>query len=305
MMAGKTNIMPDFCSRKYPFHYITALNMLAGMGVDIHKIDILAVGEYENYKGEIREQQPRAGTTLTADTPITLKVGFLSAVDYMPYQFFYGLFGTRDSGGEWEDNARALMAPFDAAVIRHDAIAKFQSLKYDFGIIDRGHLLKVLELFNFSLPAHSNSLKDMLLWLSMLPTFHFWAGNPELIEMALAKVLGLDFEVVENTRSKYEIPESIRYHLGTKSGRLGRETVLGNSFYECDSSYEVIVKNVSPDKVNELLPGGATRTKIEWLLSFCMPDNLEYKIRVKVKKAKTIADRKKEQPGYLGYSTHI
>jgi len=218
----------------------------------------------------------------------------------MPYQFFYGLYGTRDSGGEWEDNARALMAPYDAAVIRHEAVARFQSLKYDFGVIDSGHLLKVLKLFSFDLPSHSDSLEDMLLWLSMLPAFHFWAGNPELIEKAMAKVFGFNFEIVENIRSNYEIPESLHYHLGARIGRLGRETVLGNSFCESDSSYEVIIKNVSPDRVKELLPGGSIRNKIEWFLSFCMPENLEYKIRVNVLKTKT-----REKPDYLGYSTYI
>ncbi len=53
MTQADQKIMPDFCNRRYPFHYTTAISVLAKMGVDVNDIDILAIGTYENYRGEI------------------------------------------------------------------------------------------------------------------------------------------------------------------------------------------------------------------------------------------------------------
>lgn len=305
MMAEKRKIMPDFCNRRRPFHYVTALNLLAGMKVDINKIDILASGEYENYKGEILAQEPEPGTLLSKDARIMLKVGFSSAVDYMPYQFFYGLSGIRQSGSGWEEDSRKLLAPFDAAVIRHNAEARFQSLKYDYGVIDSEHFRRIIRLFGIKLPADMDSIDDMLFWLSILPAFHHWAGNPELTEKVLESLFGFTFEIVENTYSMHEIPPSLRYHLGARTGRLGREAVLGREFSEYDSGYEVMIKNVKENEVKELLPGGKIRKKIEWVLSVCMPNNLAYQIRIKVNRPGVTPVGDEINKRYLGYSTFI
>lgn len=305
MIAEKRKIMPDFCNRRCPFHYITALNLLAGMKIDINKIDILASGEYENYKGEILAQEPEPGTVLTKDSRIMLKVGFSSAVDYMPYQFFYGLSGIRQTDASWEENSRKLLAPFDAAVIRHNAEARYQSLKYDYGVIDSEHFRRIIRIFGIKLPPDMDSIDDMLFWLSILPSFHYWAGNPGLTEKALEMLFGFTFEIVENSYSVHEIPPSLHYHLGTRTGRLGREVVLGRQFSEYDSGYEVIIKNVEPNQVRELLPAGKIRKKIEWVLTTCMPNNLTYQIRIKVNRPGVSVAGEEIQKGYLGYSTFI
>ncbi|MFH2037049.1 MAG: type VI secretion system baseplate subunit TssG [Candidatus Zixiibacteriota bacterium] len=302
MIAGKTDIMPDFCNRRYPFHYITALNLLAAMGIDINRIDILAVGEYENYKGEIIEQSPKPGEKISSGTQLRLKVGFSSPVDYMPYQFFYGLYSHGTSDGSWEDGARALMAPYDGTLIRYDARANYQKLKYNLGIIDQEHLLRILKLFKIDMPPHSNTLKDILFWLSVLPTFHFWAGNPDLVSNILHNLFGYEFKFVENCKKTFNIPSDLQYKLGAKTGRLGCETLVGRSFTEADSSYQLRIENVPANDVRELLPGGKKREKIDWLLGFCMPGNLEYDLKVRIKNS----DRKErtESP-YLGYSVYI
>jgi hypothetical protein len=304
MITGKTDIMPDFCNRRNPFHYVTALNLLSGMGIDIDNISILAEGEYENYKGEIRSQEPKPGTTINNQTRITLVVGFSSAVDFMPYQFFYGLFN-RDTDQTWEQNARSFMAPYDAAVIRHEALAKFLDLKYDFGIIDPHHFKRVLKLFDFELPPHSDNIDEMLYWLSILPSFHFWAGNPKLCAKAMEMVFGHEFEIVENCGRNFDIPDNLCYRLGQDGGRLGCETLMGNSFTEFDSGFNVIVKNVELDNVSELLPGGKTRDKLDWFLQLSMPGNLEYDISIRVRKKQNQPLTENENGNYLGYSTFI
>jgi hypothetical protein len=304
MTPENHNVMPDFCNRRHPLHYVTALNILMKMGVDINQVDILAVGEYENYKGEVHHQSPPPGAPLNKDTRIVLKVGFPSAVDYMPYQIFYGIAGITSRATEWEDKARAFMAPFDAARVRHEAVARHQLLKYTFGVTDLTHLNEYLKLFNFSLPPESRNLDDALLWSVLLPSFHFWAGNPVLTERILHHIFGYDFRIVEWTEAVYDIPAELQTRLGKKSTRLGKEFILGRSFSECDSSYEIRISGVSADDVIGLLPGKPLRRKLEWVLSICMPNNLDYKITIKVDSCVFAIGATKTRR-YLGYSTYI
>ncbi len=303
-MVEEHKVMPDFCNRRFPFHYTTALNILVKMEVDINHINLLAVGEYENYKGEVNEQLPPPGTVLQEDTTIELKVGYKSAVDFMPYQFFYGLVGNQEKSGDWEDHARQLLAPFDASIVRHDALARYEILKFNHGFIDLGHILSFLKLFDYEPGFDSQQIKEALVWVAMLPTFHFWAGNPRFAEKALKLIFGYDFEIVENSKSEYEIPEAIQYRLGSKTGRLGRESLVGKSFIESDSCYTVVVSGLSTGDVKELLPGSGRRRKLENMLKIFMPNNFEYKIKYVVGEKKLIIGKEKSK-GYLGYATYI
>jgi len=304
MKPDDNNVMPDFCNRRRPFHYVTALNILMKMGVDINQIDLLAVGEYENYKGEVLHQTPPPGTPLDTSTRIVLKVGFRSAVDYMPYQIFYGIAGVTARATEWENKARAFMAPFDASLIRHEAIARHQLLKFSFGLADFVYLEEYLKLFNFSLPPDSRNLNEALLWSVLLPSFHFWAGNPTLTEKILHYLFGYDFRIVEWAEAVYDIPEHLQTRLGTKSTFLGKDFVLGSTFREFDSSYEIRISGVRAEEVSGLLPGKPLRRKLEWALSICMPNNLDHKIKILVDSGEfSIGTAKTKR--YLGYSTYI
>ncbi|UCG61912.1 MAG: type VI secretion system baseplate subunit TssG [Candidatus Zixiibacteriota bacterium] len=304
MSAAKAKVMPDLTNRRAPFHFATALNTLVKMGVELDRVDILAVGEYSNYKGEILSQEPAAGEALGPTTRVTLNVGFPSAVDSMPYQFFYGLHGITPSTGAWEDAARNLMAPFDAAVIRHYALAKLRDLQSNLGLAEIADLRRFLELFDFSLEDHASDVREAVVWASVFPAFSDWSGNPTLVCRVLRALFGYEFRIRENTPSRHEIPKSCRATLAGASDRLGKGLVLGKSFTDYDSGYEVIISGVSVEDVPELLPGGKKRTKIEKALSIFMPNNLEHRIRVKTRKSK-VAIGRKEQRNYLGYTSYI
>ncbi|UCD62532.1 MAG: type VI secretion system baseplate subunit TssG [Candidatus Zixiibacteriota bacterium] len=304
MSAPPEKVMPDFCSRRHPFHFTTALNTLDKLGLDVSKVDIIALGEFENYKGEIREQDPKPGTPLDKRTKVTLKVGFSSAVDQMPYQFFYGLFGTRASTGAWEDSARAMMAPFDAAVIRHMAVAEYRDLKSTFGLVEFDHLEKVLNLFAFEAGREGMSFREAMIWSSLFPTFHYWAGNAELVCRVLECLFGHRFRIIENVAAEHPIPESCRYYLGSTSDRLGSGVILGKRFADCDTAYEVIVEDVRPDEIRDFLPGGSTRVKIERALNVFMPGHLQSRVTVRsVGELTQIGEEKRRH--YLGYTSHI
>lgn len=295
--------MPDLCSRRHPFHYTTALNLLAKMGVSPDKVEMIAIGVHENFKGEVRNQQPKPGTPLKG-ARVILEIGYPSAVDMMPYQFFYGLYGRTARGSEWERHARQLMAPYDAAVIRHDAAARMDALRFTFGVLDEGHIDRYLDLFDFERDKKKHSFQESVVWAAVLPSFHLWAGNPKKVAEALALLFGYRFRIIENVSSQYDIPEGIRYRLGARSGRLGRECVIGRSFTECDSTYEIIVSGLTRKDVIAFLPGKETRRKLEWVLSVCMPGNLDYRFRFEIDDPGMILGIH-ERESRLGYSSHL
>jgi hypothetical protein len=297
-------VMPNLCSRRHQFHYATALNILLKMGIDINRVDTLAIGTYENYKGEIQKQSPAPGEPLDDDTPIVLEIGYLSAVDYLPYQMFYGILGVTSRTSEWEDKARAFMAPFDTAVLRHDAISRHLLLKFTFGLTDFGHLAGYLKLFNFDLWEASRNISEALLWSVLLPSFHFWAGNPYLVEKVLHHLFGYEFRILEGTESVHDIPDHLHSRLGVRSARLGKEIVLGRSFKESDSSYEVRISQVKAEDMEYLLPGKPIRRKLEWALGICMPNNLDHHVRIKIDTRNFVIGNQKNRR-FLGYSTYI
>lgn len=296
--------MPDFCNRRYPYHYATALNLLMKMGIEVSRVNILAIGEYENYKGEVLAQEPKAATPLTRETPIVLKIGCQSAVDILPYQFFYGFGGKPDRRADWELRSRQLLAPFDAAAARHEALARYLTLRYSFGVIDEEHLERYLKLFDFTLGDGQADLHERVIWASMLPGFHLWAGDPERVAGILGTLFGFRFRIVENVVSRHVIPEDARYRLGSKSGRLGRESIVGRSFTEYDSTYRVVISGISRREVAAFVPGRPLRKKLESVLAMCMPNNLGYRISFDVPDGATIIGRKAGS-AYLGYGTHL
>ncbi|MCK4655383.1 MAG: type VI secretion system baseplate subunit TssG [candidate division Zixibacteria bacterium] len=296
--------MPDFCNRKSPFRYITALNILSKMGIDIYLVDILAVGEYENYKGEVIEQEPSPGTQIDKNTKIVLKVGFASAVDCMPYQFFYGLGTKPPRSGDWETHSRWLMAPFDSSVVRAEARTMLLSLIFNFGFVEKEHIRRFLDLYDFDIGKETEDLRELLFWSSLLPAFNFWAGNPDSVASIVTSLFGYECRIVENVRGEYDIPERIRYRLGMREERLGVGSVVGRSFSQCDSAYDVMLTGVENGDLRDFLPGGTKRRKLERVLEYCMPSDLECRIRI-------FGEKRSSRIGasgaecHLGYSSYV
>ncbi|MDX9857489.1 MAG: type VI secretion system baseplate subunit TssG [candidate division Zixibacteria bacterium] len=304
MKPGPEYTMPDFCSRRHPFHITSALVTLAKLGINLQRVRLLAVGHYENYRGEVHGQDPRPGTPLTPETAITLHVGADSAVDTMPYQFFYGIGGAANRSDQWEEDARLLMAPFDAAVERFDGLTGFLAMQYRMEFVDPSHLSRYFELFGFAPGDAAHSLDDRLMWAALLPTFHFWAGNPGFVEQAVSYFFGCPCRISENVPARFDIPPDCRYLLGQGGKHLGRQTTLGDSFVEADSCYIVTLSNVPPEQVPDFLPGKTLRKRLEAILSVCMPGHLEYRIRVLARR-RGFHLGAQHNPGYLGYTCHV
>lgn len=295
--------MPNLCNRRQPLHYATALNLLIKAGIDLATVHILPVGEYKNYRGEIHGQKPAPGARLGPGTQIELEVGVPAAIDQLPYQFFYGLHGRFSRGSDWEDRARRLLAPFDSPAVRYQARSLRQTLKFNFAMPDRKQIDRFLGLFDFALEPDCGPA-EALVWATLLPAFHRWAGNPDGVAKILEHLFGFKFEIIENITSEFEIPESIQYRLGEKTGRLGRETILGRSFVESDSTYQVLISGLGPADITSFLPGRPHRRKLEWILSNCMPGHLEYSISFRMDTSTDPAIKVGENI-CLGYTSYL
>ncbi len=304
MSNGITPTMPDLCSRRMPFNFVAALMLLKKVGVDLNKVHLKAVGCYENYKGEILGQKPKAGTELTQSTKIFLKVGKWSAVDIIPYQFFYGVTGSPKVSNKWEDDARNLMAPFDAAVIRSLAQADYEMLKFALSTIDNEHLAKFMKLFDFSLDFRAIDQREIILWASLLPSFYYWSGNPKMVSKVLEYLFGYKFLIEENSAITFKIPDNIVTRLGNKLNQLGTEFVLGREFREYDSGYKVNVIDVASEDLKNWLPGKAKRLKLQKILKLCMPENLQYEIEINVNR-NSLSSATVSNSTYLGLSSFV
>ncbi len=279
-MSNEYPVMPDLCNRRARMHFSTALNLLFKLGVNPRQLEILAVGTTENYKGDIHKQRPKPGEAITSETTVQLIIGYPSGFDMLPFQFFYGIISihaSRTSG--WEETSRRLMAPFDAAVIYHDALTRFHILRFNFALLDTDQITQFLNLFDFDLNPETETA-EALLWTGLLPGFHQWSGNAEWCEKIISMLLGQPIKIIENACNRYAIPERIQFRLGQRDDRLGRETVLGSAFAECDSAYKIIVSDVATDMLHQFLPGGKKRRKLQWLLAMTMPGNLESIIEI-------------------------
>ncbi len=304
MTSDNRQIMPDFCSRKMPFNFVAALMLLKQVGIDLNKVHLKAVGCYENYKGEILGQEPKAGTELSQNTKIFLEVGKWSAVDIIPYQFFYGVTGSPKVSNKWEDDARNLMAPFDAGVIRSLAHADYEMLKFALSTIDNEHLSKFMTLFDFSLDFRATDQREIILWASLLPSFYYWSGNPEMVSIVLGFIFGYKFLIEENIGITFKLPDKIVTRLGSRLNQLGTEFILGREFTEYDSGYKVNAIDVALEDLKNWLPGKLKRIKLDKILKLCMPENLQYKIKINVIED-SLSSATVSNKTYLGLSSFV
>jgi hypothetical protein len=296
--------MPDLTSRRRRYHYTTALNVLAKSGIDLDRVRMLGAGEYYNYRGEIVSQEPLPGTTIIDTTEIRLVVGMLSPVDYMPYQMFYGIGSHVPRSDEWEDQARHLMAPFDASVIRYRTLAVAEALRVQAGLIDLSHLIRFLKLFDFKLWDEHPTVEEALFWSTAMPSFNRWAGNPLMVTRVLEQLFGWEFRVVENIRKQFAIPSPLHSRLGVKASRLGDESILGDRFFDHNSAYELQIRGVAPGEVSQLLPGKPLRRKLDWALRLCMPNNLDCRVKIIVQPCGfRLGEKASAVP--LGYATFV
>lgn len=303
-MSTDRPVMPHLCDRQQRLSFVTALLVLDRLGVDLQQVSILAVGTHRNYRGEVMAQSPDPGVQITPDTTVSLEVGFTSAVDTLPHQFFAGLGDAARTSSGWEPRARRFMAPFDATVIRYQALALGERLRFSLGTADTDRLKKFLELFALDMPQRQPDPRRLGIWAALLPSFHRWSGNAEQVGYVLTLLLGRRCSIEENVAVRYDTPAGIQSRLGQRNHGLGRQMILGRGFVDCDHTYRVHVHGVASDQIRDWMPGGQVRRRLDWLLQTCMPGHLDYRIAIHARSGKR---RLGDSTGHfrLGYNTYL
>jgi len=99
-------------------------------------------------------------------------------------------------------------------------------------------------------------------------------------------------------------PSAVHYRLGARAGRLGRESIVGRTFSECDSCYKVIIGGIKREDVVEFLPGKPRRKKLEWFWTSACPATwiIAYAFEVE---NKGLITGKDSRCAFLGYATHL
>lgn len=304
MNPSERTVMPQFSERHHPFHFATALTTLLRLGIDLNRVQLLAVGLHETYRGEVLAQQPAAGEEIGARSVIRLEVGVESAVDILPYQFFYGFDTARESTGEWELAARQLMAPFDAAVIRRRGWEDYRRLSFTLAQSDNDQLNRFFALFEFDSKLAGETFRERALWVALLPLFHHWAGNGEMAARMISEVFGYPCQIQESVELTTAIPDALRTRLGKTNARLGAETIVGASFCDQESAYRVIINDVEPEKAGSWLPGKPMYMKLQNLLAICLPGHLEGTIVVRCRRT-AFATGAASRTARLGYTTQL
>jgi hypothetical protein len=302
MTQFTSSAMPNVANRRAPMDVTAALVALLRTGVSLDRVFLKACGEYRNYEGEIRSQAPEPGAPLDEDTEIRLEVGCPSAVDLMPYQFFYGFGSSTAAGSAWEEDARHVMAPFDGAVVRSLGAIQYQLLKMTFGHFDRRQVEQFIGIFGIGLPPVELTPWEWSLLATLMPTYNEWAGNAEGLAAVLERFFGFEFRVVENVAREYPIPERHRYRLGQPGAALGAGTLVGRSFTDADTACVVQISGLLPAETAGLLPGKPTRAKLDWFLKMALPAEVHAEIRLIPLRSGFILGRS-EQPALLGMST--
>lgn len=304
MPSPQEIVMPDLCSRRRPYNYITALLLLNRIGVDLKGVELYAAGTHRNYRGEVHDQTPLPGTPLGDQTRIRLQIGMASAVDHLPYQFFYGLAGSSARRDGWEDAARSLMAPFDGSVARYRAMTVGDKLRYLPGLTDREHFERLLGMFNMRVEQTKQKARELFLWALLMPSFHRWAGNAEAVARVLSLLYGFRFRIIENMPGEFDIPTSLQVRLGKRNHSLGSAFALGNRFSECDSTFSVHIHDVAASQADVLQLRGSLYERISKTVRECMPGHLECKIVVHVRSSNLRLGRSYDQ-SRLGYATYL
>jgi len=80
--------------------------------------------------------------------------------------------------------------------------------------------------------------------------------------------------------------------------------VLGQTYSDRDSAFEVIVDSIPVYEVEKWLPNGESRVMLEELIQTIMPSGLDYQIRIVTEKGDVRLGAKEKQ-SFLGLSSRL
>jgi hypothetical protein len=254
-------------------------------------------GEFCNFKGEILDQQPHPGDTVSPGERILLIAAVPGICESLPDLFidhregFHEEFGPR--GG-----AKRLFAVFDSAFIK-------MSCRLDWArdIFSGASASKIIvdymsALWDFPERGYAWASQDLLGFI--LPGLTGFLGTESALRVYIDSVLGIKGEAKPGGMQTFPIPDEARCSLGRR-GRLGADLFIGEEFQGAEMRFDVALKLPDLGAVRKILPGGEGRAALEDILALAMPRHEEiFEVRPEPH-AETLGFTLSET--YLGYST--
>lgn len=234
--TAAARVMPDLAGvRRTARHRIdSALLTLLRLGVDFGRIVLESAGPGES-AGAVVAQDPAPGAELAATSRIVLRVGGSGLLDLMPFPL-------RDES-DTEFRADRLFAIFDNPAIKLGFFLRqggaYLALHADEPLTARRWLEDL-----FAVPADRWPPERWHPLARLIPRLHALGGTAAAVRVAMGAVFDLPVARVEVRRGLVPLPAAGVMRLGSASGRLGFDAVLGGGLVG-DSRVEITYGPVS------------------------------------------------------------
>ena len=257
-------VMPDLAGvRRTARHRVdSALLTLLRLGIDFGRIVVESAGPGES-AGAVVTQDPEPGTRLTAASRIVLRIGGTGLLDLMPFPL-------RDES-DTDFRADRLFALFDNPVGKLAFFLRqggaYLALHADEPLTARRWLEDL-----FAVPADPWPAGRWHALARLVPRLHAVAGTTAAVRVAMSAVFDLPVARVEVRRGVVPLPATGVMRLGTASGRLGFDAVLGGGL-AADAGVEITYGPIPLEAWRTHSAPGATGER-RALFPFILPAHL-------------------------------
>jgi hypothetical protein len=301
-MDTKMNL-PCLSNPHAPASLVRAVLWLRKLGVEPENLRLFFGGPFESYKGEITGQVPTPGE-VAAFGKIQLEVASASLVDQLPFSVFLDPNKKQEDVERTESKSRELFAAFDSMLAKTTVALEFIRLTYEYVLSETSFTQLLIGAFGF--PQEGWNSEEVLSWMFLLPGFHQWAGTIWGTSQVLSIFVRAPVRIRENQRGENHLPIDLQSLLGKRYNRLGSDWSLGAGFSECDTTFLVVIGPISASEARDFRPQGRKRRKLELVLMHCVPGQLRWITRVRLKpQEKNFTLGENTSNSVLGYSTYL
>ncbi|OOE32988.1 hypothetical protein BZG04_14400 [Salinivibrio kushneri] len=130
-------------------------------------------------------------------------------------------------------------------------------------------------------------------WCKMLAYAGTLAGrsrSPTVVSGIIAHCFDLEqVEIRQWVTRKVKISKEQQMSLGCMNGRLGEDTVIGESVFDCNGKFVICIKNLTRERFNDFLPVGKEYQPLCKLVEFILREQMAFDIELSMTDEETPA----------------
>ncbi|WP_077607259.1 type VI secretion system baseplate subunit TssG [Salinivibrio sp. ML290] len=130
-------------------------------------------------------------------------------------------------------------------------------------------------------------------WCKMLAYAGTLAGrsrSPTVVSGIIAHCFDLEqVEIRQWVTRKVKIAKEQQMSLGCMNGRLGEDTVIGESVFDCNGKFVICIKNLTRERFNDFLPVGKEYQPLCKLVEFILREQMAFDIELSMTDEETPA----------------